>query len=200
MKVYLSDFFLFICYNMFCLCGVDFMKVIFLDFDGVINDWYTMDSVNYDNIKILKKIIDETDAKIVVTSSNKYSFQRNNSNIKIENTICYKYIKALISKGIKVYDFTPYIKENRELEILKYLRMHKEIEEFLILDDDYIFKSLLNHQVFLDLYKGLTEEHIIPSINILNGILGFYPPDFDMDESCEKRLIIINEYYSSKKK
>ena len=39
------------------------MKVIFLDFDGV--------SLN--NAKILKEIITQTDAKIVVTSSNKYS-------------------------------------------------------------------------------------------------------------------------------
>ena len=44
------------------------MKVIFLDFDGVITippKWY----LKADKIKWIKKIVDETDAKIVVSSS-----------------------------------------------------------------------------------------------------------------------------------
>jgi len=44
------------------------MKVIFLDFDGVITippKWY----LNAGKIKWIKKIVDETDAKIVVSSS-----------------------------------------------------------------------------------------------------------------------------------
>ena len=103
-----------------------------------------------------------------------------------------------MKKGLEIYDFMPYILENRELEILEYLKMHPEIKEFLILDDDYIFKNLLNHQVFLDLYKGLRDEHIKPSLNILNGILGFYPSNLDMNETYEKRLIRINEHYRKK--
>ena len=173
------------------------MKVIFLDFDGVINDWYTFNSVNEKCLDILKLIVEETSSKIVITSSNKYSFQRRNNNL--HDTLCYKlYIKSLINHGLQIYDFTPCILENRELEIMEYLKLHPEIKEFLILDDDYIFKELLNHEVFIDLYKGLDEEHIIPSLNILNGMLGFYPKDFDIDESYEKRLIRINNYYRKK--
>ena len=53
------------------------MKVIFLDFDGVINNWNNDFIVDYDNVKYLLEIIRDTDAKIVATSSNKYSFQVN---------------------------------------------------------------------------------------------------------------------------
>lgn len=173
------------------------MKVIFLDFDGVINDWYTMNSISEKSIKILKFIVEESNAKIVVTSSNKYSFQKNSNSL--ENTLCYKiYIQSLINHGLEIYDFTPCILKNRELEIKEYLKSHPEIREYLILDDDYIFKEMLNHEVFIDLYKGLSEEHVIPSLKILNGILEFYPKNIDINESYEKRLIRINKYYIKK--
>lgn len=173
------------------------MKVIFLDFDGVINDWYTFNSVNEKCIKILKFIVEESNAKLVVTSSNKYSFQ--NKFNSLENTLCYKlYIQSLVNYGLSIYDFTPCVLENRELEIKQYLKNHPEIIEYLILDDDYIFKDLLNHEVFIDLYKGLSEEHVIPSLHILNGLLSFYPKDLDINEGYEKRLIRINKYYSKK--
>lgn len=172
------------------------MKVIFLDFDGVINDWYTMNSVNIDNVLILKQIIDMTGAKIVVTSSNKYNFQR--GNVLYEDSLCYRrYVQALLQNGINVYDYTKDYND-RELEIITYLKEHNDITKYLILDDDYIFNFLKEHQVFLDLYKGLCEEHINHCFNILNGNLGFYPSDFDMNETDEKRLIRINEYYSGK--
>ena len=74
----------------------------------------------------------------------------------------------------EIYELTPYVDANRTLEIKKYLKEH-EIEQYVILDDELIGEELQEHQVFLDLYQGLQEEHIIPTINILNGNLGFYP-------------------------
>lgn len=172
------------------------MKVIFLDFDGVINNWHCFDEVDYNNTKVLLTIIKSTNAKIVVTSSTKYSFQRK-ENLNYENTIFYKYIQLLKEYGIETFEITPYLNENREQEILAYLKEHPEIDEFLILDDDYVIGSLKEHQIFLELYKGLTEEHIKPAINILNGILGFYPQNFDFTETTEQRMIRINEYYNN---
>ena len=46
------------------------MKYIFLDFDGVINNWNSNNCVSPENVMVLKKILKKTDAKIVVTSSN----------------------------------------------------------------------------------------------------------------------------------
>ena len=69
------------------------MKVIFLDFDGVINNWYDFEGVSLENAKILRQIIMRTDAKIVVTSSNKYSLQRNNNSSYLTSNFYRKYGK-----------------------------------------------------------------------------------------------------------
>ena len=174
------------------------MKVIFLDFDGVINNWEHFDEIDYNNVKYLLQIIDKTGAKIVSTSSKKYSFQRNSS-IKYEDSSFYEYVNVLRDYGINIEDITPYVDGNRELEISEYLRLHPDIEHFLILDDDYVIKNLKEHQVFLDLYRGICEEHVEPSINILNGNLGFYPPNFDFSETAIERNTRINKYYARKR-
>lgn len=175
------------------------MKVIFLDFDGVINNWDCFDGVDYDNVKFLLQIIKLTGAKIVATSSKKYSFQRD-VGIDYKDTSFFEYVCILRNYGIEITDITQYVNGNRELEILAYLEEHPEIEQFLILDDDFIIESMKEHQVFLDLYNGIGEEHIIPSVNILNGNLGFYPPNFDSNETLEERNVRINKYHSKKTK
>ena len=176
------------------------MKIIFLDFDGVINNWDHFEGVDFNNVKYLLEIIKATDSKIVASSSKKHTFQIDPS-IDIMDTCYYRdYVSVLNGYGIEIFDVTPYVCESRELEIIKYLEIHPEIEEYLILDDDVIIKSLLEHQVFLDLYNGITFEHVKPSINILNGQLGFYPPNFNFDENYEERLVRIHEYHSVKKK
>ena len=58
---------------------------------------------------------------------------------------------------------------------------------------------MLKLSVFPDLYNGLCEEHIVPSVNILNGKLGFYPPNFDFNETIEERMVRINMYHSKKR-
>lgn len=163
------------------------MKVIFLDFDGVINNINSNDLVDFENIKYLLEIIKITNAKIVATTSTKYSLQRKYKS-DYKKTTFSKYVEKLKKYNIEIYDITPYINENRELEIKEYLKNHSEIEEFLILDDDYIIESLKEHQVFLNFYKGITIEHVNPSLNILNGNLKFYY--FNFNENLEKRLII----------
>lgn len=174
------------------------MKVIFLDFDGVINNWEHFEGVDYNNVKYLLEIIKLTGAKVVSTSSKKYSFQREDGINYDESSFC-EYVNILRSYSIEIIGITPYIKECREFEISEYLRLHPEIEQFLILDDDSVLESLKEHQVFLDLYKGICEEHVNPSVNILNGKLGFYPPNFDFNETCEERNVRINEHYSRKR-
>ena len=175
------------------------MKVIFLDFDGVINDYMTMNQINEDNIEVLKTIVDETNAKVVVTSSHKYKYQRNNNTEDFLNNNYF--VRTLKENGIEVIDLTPYIrqhgiKENqREKEILEYLKNHPEITQYLILDDDYIIESLKEHEVFLDVQSGLREKHIIPAIRILNGELDFYHDctDEQIDETSEERVIRMNQ-------
>ena len=175
----------------------DFMKCIFLDFDGVINNWYHFDGVCTENALILKKIIELTGAKVVATTSNKYSFQRKEPVEYLKSAYYREYVSVLNELGIIIDDVTPYCKENRSLEIKSYLSEH-EVESFVIVDDELISEDLQEHQVFLDLYKGLEEHHIEPIINILNNKLGFYPNDYDRTETSMELLIRINKYYNTK--
>ena len=171
------------------------MKCIFLDFDGVINNWYHFDGVCVDNALVLKKIVDLTEAKIIVTSSNKYMIQQDKG-IDYYNTVFYKkYVLPLKQIGIEVYDLTPFCDKNRTLEIKKYLE-ENEVESFVIVDDELVSESLQEHQVFCDLYRGLQIEHIEPILNILNGNLGFYPETYDRKETSSELILRINKYYT----
>ena len=165
------------------------MKCIFLDFDGV----------SIENAMILKKIIELSDAKIIATTSNKYSLQRLDKVDYYKSIFYNNYVKFLNELGIQIHDLTPFVDTNRTLEIKKYIEEH-QIEQYVILDDELIEEELQEHQVFLDLYRGLQEEHIIPALNILNGNLGFYPPNYDRNETPEELNYRINSYYSKARK
>lgn len=92
------------------------MKIIFLDFDGVINNWYHFEGVSIDNAMVLKDIVLKTGAKIVATTSNKYWIQK--TGIDYYSSNYYRnYVKYLNELGIEIYDMTPYIDGNRTLEI-----------------------------------------------------------------------------------
>ena len=183
------------------------MKVIFLDFDGIINDYMTINEINEYNVEMLKQIVNETGAKVVVTSSWKYSYQRNNRNME-DFLINNYYAQTLKKNGIDVIDWTPYVRgqaeknNQREQGILEYLRNHSEVTEYLILDDDYIIESLKEHEIFLDLGAGLREKHIISAIKILNGELNFYHDctQEQLSETSEERLIRMNKKYNELQK
>ena len=175
------------------------MKCIFLVLDGVINNWYQIEGVSIENAMILKKIVDISGAKIIATTSNKYSLQHFDKVDYYESTFYNSYVKFLNELGIHIFDLTPLVDTNRTLEIKRYIEEHK-IDEYVILDDDLIGEELQEHQVFLDLYRGLQEEHIIPALNILNGNLGFYPSNYDRSETLEELNNRINSYYCKKRK
>ncbi len=115
------------------------MKVIFLDIDGVLNsDEYfdkirgkKIDGIENDvdigKIKLLKKALVVTGAKVVLSSSWRYT--RKGEELK----------KLLLRFGIKT-DSTPYIGNERGKEIKQWLENHPDTEDYVILDDE-IFDS-----------------------------------------------------------
>lgn len=134
------------------------MKIIFLDFNGILDTWENMDEINENNFNRLKKLIEETGANVVYSSSNRYS--RFGKQIMLD----------LISRGINVIGVTPKLGE-RELEIKSYLEAHPDIENYCILDDDYDMESMKDHLVKLPLQSegslGFTEEYYNQALNIL---------------------------------
>lgn len=115
------------------------MKVIFLDVDGVLNSDEYFDKIkdlniegikreiDIEKIKLLKKAIDETGAKVVLSSSWRYT--RNGQQLK----------ELLLDYGIYA-DTTPFLQNERGLEIKQWLLDNQSVEDFVILDDE-IFDS-----------------------------------------------------------
>ena len=115
------------------------MKVIFLDVDGVLNSDEYFDKIknlnidgiqseiDVEKIKLLNIAINETKVKIVLTSSWRYT--RNAQELR----------KLLSEYGIST-DSTPFIQNERGLEIKQYLSEHLDVEDFVIVDDE-VFDS-----------------------------------------------------------
>lgn len=143
------------------------MKVIFLDFNGVLDTYDNMDEINPTNLQRLKTIVDETGAQIVISSSLKNSYYYTGTLSRKLKDI----IRQLEEVGIEVIDITPHAK-TREEEIKMYLDMHPEIGNFCIIDDDYEMESLKENLVKLpsqmnERQMGLDDMHMNMAIRIL---------------------------------
>lgn len=143
------------------------MKVIFLDFNGVLDTHENMDVINEDNLLRLKNIVCQTDSSVVISSSLKSSFYR----IGKLSPKLIELINELETNNIKVIGFTPN-KKTREEEIMSYLNRHKEITNYCILDDDYEMESLKHNLVKLpsqmnENQVGLDDESMNLAIKIL---------------------------------
>ena len=92
-----------------------------MNINGIEND------IDVSKIVLLKKSLDETGAKVVLTSSWRYT--RKAQELK----------QLLLSYGI-IVDCTPFIDNERGIEIKKWLQGHNDVQDFVILDDE-IFDS-----------------------------------------------------------
>ncbi len=156
------------------------MKIIFLDIDGVLNStqFYEKKS-NYElleepfdrnNALQLKKIVDETGASVVLTSTWRGGWDRNPVLCTLEGKLLNSLFASL---EISIYDKTPVLPEGRAAEICQYLKSCRErITSYVIIDDnDFQWKQngFSKHVVQTDFENGgLKEEHAVQAIEILN--------------------------------
>lgn len=143
------------------------MKVVFLDFNGVLDTYDEFDVIDKSNLYVLVDAINLTDSKVVITSSNKDYFYRNGKhNLVMENLI-----NTLSEYNIEVFGYTKKL-NSREEEILDYLCTHPEIEHYCIIDDDYFFESMGDHMIKLtsqmDGGNGLKETSTYEIVRKLN--------------------------------
>ena len=157
-------------------------KIIFLDIDGVLNSnqyWESLYKKGQKQYPVrmefeldpkclrnLKKIVDETQAKIVVTST----WKRLPERMK-------KFKRYIPMFGLSVYDETPCHPEgadNRGAEIRQYLQEHQgEVDKFILIDDDVFpdFNELTEYLVKTNFYKnGLCENHVQEAIERLGRV------------------------------
>ena len=158
------------------------MKVIFLDFDGVLNstiydrtrDLTKNTSIDETRLPLLKQIVDRTNAKIVLSTS----WRRHWSpNIALCDDVGLWINKLFSSHGLEIYDKTPHLHfgAGRKNEILDWLKYSIEPVESYVILDDYAFgwedlsDKLVKTSPTIGL--GLEQEHIEKCIFILNNNL-----------------------------
>ena len=108
-------------------------KAVFTDFDGVINtesDWkkglYTF---RKDKAMLIAEKVLHDDALLVITSSWRLGFTENDDDISITH--------FFHDAGIEhVYQTAALPDKRRTAEIERFLYYHREIKEYLIIDDD----------------------------------------------------------------
>lgn len=120
------------------------MKVIFLDFNGVLDNSENYNIVDEENLSILKEVIDATGAKLVISSSIKNTYFYSGHHNRVMEYL----IDVLTKNNIEIYGLTPWL-EKREMEIQDYLKNNPDISEYCIIDDDYYFESMKEHMVKL---------------------------------------------------
>lgn len=148
------------------------MKVIFLDFDGVLNtEKYICECGEYGVViapsamAILKRIIDKTKAKIVLSTSWREHWSKNAEECDSTG----KKINEIFSLfGMTVFDKTGEF-GSREEEIEAWLKLHPETENFVVVDDRFLSSDTIkNHFVKVSGYKrGLDETALLQVLEIL---------------------------------
>lgn len=183
------------------------MKVIFLDVDGIltyINSGFQNQGIDETRVDLLKEIVSETGAVIVLISSWKGYCLPNGTYYRPR--IYYILERVLKEYALSIYDETRYIhpkytkeykkkKKNsytleeienptykemfdptttRAAEVNNWLKEHKDIESFVILDDedhiwDYFgFDRYWIQPSWFEENGGLKKEHVERAITILN--------------------------------
>ena len=154
------------------------IKVIFLDIDGVLNSsvYDRMCKGNEGNIDqtrlpLIKKIVDETNAKIVLSSSWRSHWSKDASRC---DSVGKELDILFASCQLEIFDKTPQIGCNdRAKEIRMWLDCHPPVASFVILDDNFFGWGDLQKNFVKTSYRigrGLEEKHVREAIRLLNGL------------------------------
>ena len=174
------------------------MKVIFLDIDGVLNTsktfierkkyWeetgtWTLEIDEF-RVEYLKQIIDETGAKVVLSSTWKKDFENVDGKVVPIHEKGEELLNVLNKYDIKLYDI---LKKGyslpREDLITIWLNEHSGVESFIVIDDEtthlkrFMGKELIKTSFLpdgvmltnMDDCMGLCKDHISIAIQKLNS-------------------------------
>jgi len=141
------------------------MKIIFLDFDGVVNRFDEPESfrkLSPSCVENLNRLVELSDANIIITSSWKGHMPLVSDLTKVLVNAGFRFPKKVIGK-------TPRTFFPRGREIEEWLKdCEYKIESFVILDDDSDMEPFLDKLVETDFNVGLTMCDVEKAIDILN--------------------------------
>lgn len=149
------------------------IKVVFLDFDGVLNSRQYLAKNNSQGVGIdptrlalLRKIVFETDAKIVLTTS----WREHWSVIPWMCDETGKQIDKVFNEfDLYIYDKTQCLEHNRYREITNWLKGHPNVKNYVVIDDEPFEQGILKDRFILTsrLRNGLNEDDVERVIDIL---------------------------------
>ncbi len=153
------------------------MKIIFLDFDGVLNsgpfiwsadkdDGRTIGHIDPKAVQLLNNLIKTTGAKVVVSSA----WRILHTDEELQGFLNHHgFIGEIIGSTPRHTTLADGSYGVRGDQIQEWLTMcDKEVESFVIFDDDSDMSHLKHKFVQTKFMIGLTEEHIEAAIEILN--------------------------------
>ena len=156
------------------------MKVLFVDFDGVLNsegyrddpDLYLEAPIEPAKMPLLKRIKDATDCKIVLTTSWREYWSYTGEHTDRIGTFIDKIFSDF---GMRVTGKTPernFFRRDEEVDF--WLRDHHftKVESYCILDDlDELFYDdiIKKHLIVTNAQTGITDDDVRRAIEILNG-------------------------------
>lgn len=156
------------------------MKVIFLDFDGVITTVLSNWKLDKKKMDMVKQICDATGAKIVVSSSwRRYTIEQTIELIttKQKEKHCqhFLYPEYIIDITARMYGFKSGNREEhfglyRGVEIEQWLSEHQDVTNYVILDDDTdMLLCQKNNFIKTNAYSGICKKDVEKAIKILNS-------------------------------
>ena len=160
------------------------MRVIFLDVDGVLNNLNflyeqfrrsnipNIKGLDNNNLKALQKLVELTDAKLILSSTWRSYFDDNLKPLNNDHNPGKDLIKKLNEYNLKLTGKTSETLEYkgfpRSYVIKKWLDEHPEVDSFVIIDDNAIMGEFTyTNLVEVDKTVGLTMNDVIKAVTIL---------------------------------
>lgn len=140
------------------------MNIIFLDIDGVLNYENSKNKVEEEKVKLLKEIVDQTGAEIVLSSDWRCWWDKPDEDFKL-------LIDNLNKFGLKLISKTPEtVHSYRGAEIHQWLNewTGEAVERFVILDDNIDMKPYMDRLVQTDFKRGLCREDAERAVKLMN--------------------------------
>lgn len=137
-------------------------KIIFLDFDGVVdafNEPQSLRCLSKKCVANLNVLLERSEASIVITST--WRILHPLADLR----------QILVNAGLifpeRIIGITPKTGVRRGFEIGLWLKDHPEVEEFVILDDDSDMESFMDKLVKTNSDAGLTEADVEKALEML---------------------------------
>ena len=166
---------------------------LFLDIDGVLNCHSSKSycgifvGIDKDKVQRLKKIVQKTNAIIILSSDWKIGWQphrKYDPEIYPHAKYLDNHLRKKSDNTLFITDKTPNIRRSeRGAEINAYLQLHPEITNYVVLDDyyfdDYDEYKIGPHLIWTNHVYGLTDDDSAAAISLLQGkFIPTYPYTF----------------------